>query len=136
MPNLPEQPDHNAVYWNALRDRHLMFPRCRQCAHAWLPVSNECPNCLVSDWAFETASGDASLLSWVVYYHAYHEKWADRIPYTVGLVQLAEGPRLMTNIVGIADAEDLDADQPLRIVFEEEDGVTVPRFTTVEGSQA
>lgn len=134
MPTLPATPDHLARYWESVGEGRLTFPRCHRCGHAWLPASNECPACLVADWSFETASGEATLLSWVVYHHAYHPKWADRLPYTVALVQLAEGPRMMSNIVGVDDPEALVADQPLRLVFQDEAGTTVPRFTTIEGN--
>jgi len=48
---------------------------------------------------FEAASGRAELLSWVVFHKAYQDSAKGRVPYVVGLVQLAEGPRMTTNIL-------------------------------------
>ena len=42
------------------------------------------------------------MVSWVIYHHAYHEAFKDRLPYNVALVELDEGPRLITNIVNPA----------------------------------
>lgn len=132
MPKLPPAPDHTARYWRNISEHRLEFPRCRQCAHAWLPVSHECSRCFSTDWDFEQASGAATLLSWVVYHHSYDQQWAGRIPYVVGLIELKEGPRLMSNVIGVTDFSCLEADQPLHLVFEDEQGTTVPRFAPNE----
>lgn len=129
-----EAPDRQELYWRNLADGHLSFPRCNRCGHAWLPVSHECPNCLTADWDFERASGRGVLLSWVVYFRAYNELWADRLPYVVALIQLDEGPRLMSNLRGRFDIADLRRDHPVQLTIENERGTAVPRFVP-EGSE-
>jgi uncharacterized protein len=130
-PTLPEAPDQVAAYWRNLDDGHLDFARCNVCHHAWLPVSHDCPNCLAADWRFEPASGEAIMLSWVIYNHAYNDLWADRLPYIVALIQLKEGPRLMSNLVGTFDPARLTIDHPVLLTIEDERGTAVPRFTPV-----
>ena len=126
----PELTELSRPYWDGLRLGQLTFQRCSACGHAWLPARSECPHCLSEQWAREPASGVASLVSWVVYHHAYHPAFAARLPYTVAVVQLAEGPRLMSNVVG-TDASTLHIDQALRLVIEDEHGTAVPRFTSM-----
>lgn len=104
-------------YWALIEDRRLCFCRCRSCGHAWLPPAAECPCCLRADAKFEPASGEATLLSWVTFHRAYHDSVADRVPYVVGLVQLAEGPRLVANVPLEAS---LHAGQVMRLRFEGE----------------
>lgn len=94
----PEITDLNRPFWDALQQGHLVFQRCR-CGHAWLPARHECPACLRAGATWEPASGRGTLISWVVYHTVYHPAFADRLPYHVALVQLAEGPRLITRIV-------------------------------------
>jgi uncharacterized OB-fold protein len=118
----------NDPFWQSLREGRLTFQRC-SCGNAWLPSRHECPNCLKSDWKWETASGKAKLISWIVYHRAFHDAFAKRIPYTVAVVQLAEGPRMTSNIIGVADPEALKVDQPLRLVIEQDFGLALPRFT-------
>lgn len=123
---LPEITELSKPFWEALEAGALTFQRCRACGHAWLPARGECPACLAADWTRETASGGATLVSWVVYRHAYHPAFEHRLPYTVAVVALDEGPRLISNIAG--DGAGLRIDQRLRLVIETESGMAVPRF--------
>lgn len=97
----PEITEISRPYWDALREGRLVFQRCH-CRHAWLPARRECPACLRSTpqgARWEAAAGGGRLLSWVVYHTAYHPAFESRLPYHVALVQLDEGPRLLTRIV-------------------------------------
>ena len=120
---VPEPTDLSAPYWRALDEGRLDFQRCGACGHAWLPARGECPRCL----ARETASGRARLVSWVVYHHGYHPYFAARLPYTVAVVELAEGPRLISNIVD--PVEKLSIDAPIALVIQREAGFALPRFS-------
>ena len=116
-------------FWDALKaSGTLTFQRCKACQHAWLPARSECPNCLADDWQREPARGGATLVSWVVYHMAYHPAFEKRLPYTVAVVALDEGPRMMSNIVGVAPSA-LRIDQRLKLVVQDEEGTPVPRFT-------
>lgn len=124
----PERDALNAPYWDSLAQGALSFQRCSQCSHAWLPARSECPACLADQWRWEKAAGGAKLISWVVYHVAFHPAFAQRLPYNVAVVELDEGARLISNVVGIDDAEKLKIDQRLRLVIEDEGGTAVPRF--------
>ena len=126
---VPRPDAASAPYWQALAQGRLTFQRCAHCGNAWLPPRTECPRCLAPDWSWEQASGRGRLISWIVYHVAYHPAFADRIPYTVAVVELDEGPRLISNIVGVDDPEALRIDQALTLAIEQEHGVAVARFT-------
>jgi len=125
---LPQPDAVSAPYWDALEQGRHVFQRCNVCGNAWLPPRHECPRCLRSDYAWEDAGGAARLISWVVYHTAFHPAFKPRLPYTVAVVELAEGPRLISNIAGAADPEALHIDQPLRLTIEREGGVAIPRY--------
>lgn len=114
-------------YWTGLSQGELRFQRCVACGHAWLPPREECPRCLAADWRWEVAAGEGKVISWVVYHHAFHEALEDRLPYNVALVQLDEGPRVITNITG--GAQDLRIERRVRLQIEQEEEVAVARFT-------
>lgn len=114
---------------DGLRAKKLMFLRCGGCGNAFLPAREECPVCLSDGLVWETASGVARLVSWVVYHRAFGGIEPISLPYTVAIVALEEGPRMISNIVGIVDPEALVIDQPLLLVIEEEGGSTIPRFS-------
>ena len=124
----PQPSETAASYWRALDQGRLAFQRCKACGNAWLPPRSECPRCLTAAWEWSTASGAAKLVSWVVYHHGYHEYYAKQVPYNVAVVELAEGPRLISNIVDVA--QPLRIDMPLRLVIQREAGVALARFTT------
>jgi len=121
----PEITPLNEPYWAGLAAGRLQFQRCNACGHAWLPPRGECPECLREDWVWRTASGRAKLVSWVVFHLAYHPAFKDRVPYNVAVVELEEGPRLVSNVVG---GGELAIDRPLSLVIEQEAGISLPRF--------
>lgn len=128
------QPDITEVsrpYWQALREGRLVFQRCG-CGHPWLPARSECPACLASaagNARWEQASGRGTLVSWVVYHTAYHPAFESRLPYSVALVQLEEGPRLLTNIVDGPEALTAEvADAPVELKIEWEGDLALARF--------
>lgn len=125
----PEISELSRPYWDALREGRLLFQRCR-CGNAWLPARSECPACLAPEPAWEQASGHGTLVSWVVYHTAYHPAFASRVPYNVALVQLREGPRLLTNIVAPGDA--LSGDAPVTLSVEREGDIALARFRLEE----
>ena len=122
---LPEITALNEPYWKGLEGGRMMFQRCAN-GHAWLPARDECPHCLSAKHAWEQASGRGKLLSWVVYRTAYHPAFKDRLPYVVAVVELDEGPRLMTNIVPAGAP--LALDMPVALKVEREGGCAVARF--------
>ncbi len=124
----PEITDLNRPYWEALKEGGHQYQCCHACGHRWLPARSECPGCLGDDWSWKPSGGGARLVSWVVYHIAYHASFAQRLPYTVAVVELEEGPRMFSNIVGV-DAAQLKIDMPLRLVIEQEGDNAVARFT-------
>jgi len=128
---LPEPTPLSQPYWDALRQGRLTFQRCRHCSHAWLPPRAECPQCLEAEWDWTTASGKGRVISWVVYHHAYHEAFRDRLPYNVTLVELDEGPRLITNIVNPDHGGGIKAERPVQLHIEDEHGVALAKFALI-----
>ena len=120
-------PDIRQPYLDGLKAGKLMFQRCKACGNAWLPARSECPKCLSPDCEWVAASGDAMLVSWVVYHRAFNEAFKTRVPYTVAVVQLNEGARMISNVVG-ADPTTLKIDQALKLQIDREGEVFVPRF--------
>jgi uncharacterized OB-fold protein len=124
----PEITPLTRPYWDALAQGVLQYQRCRDCGLAVLPVRTECPHCLQNSLGWERAGGRARLISWIVYHRAFHPAFAARVPYTVAIVELEEGPRLVSNLVAVDDPEALRIDSPLILTIEREEGIALPRF--------
>ncbi len=125
---LPIRSELTVPYWDSLAQGRLSFQRCRHCGHAWLPARTECPSCLRADWHWQVASGRAKVVSWVVFHMAYHKAFEKRLPYNVAIIELEEGPRLISNVVGLPDPHALRIEQPVVLRIEQEGDFALPRF--------
>ena len=125
----PPAPDAiTAAYWQRLRDGHLSFQRCADCSTAWLPPAPVCPRCWGTEAEVVDSSGRARLVTWATYRRSYHPAFADSLPYVVGMVELAEGPRLTAGI-RTGEPARLHAGDPLTLALEpREGGFLVPVF--------
>jgi uncharacterized OB-fold protein len=112
----------------ALAAGRLTFQRCSVCGHAWLPPSEECPSCLGTQHDWEDASGRARLVSWCTYHRTPLPEFENRLPYTVYLVELAEGPRLISGPAQPVEPSALAIEQPLELQIQQLEGRAVPRF--------
>jgi len=72
------------------------------------------------------------VVSWVVYHHAYTEYLKDKVPYDVTIVELDEGPRLLTNIVNSHAGADLLVGSKVGLAIEIEEGVALARFRLLQ----
>lgn len=95
----PEITDLNRTYWDGLKEGQLRFQRCLDCKHVWLPARRNCPNCLSSSHEWVASGGKGKVVSWVVYHRAYTDFLKHKVPYDVSIVELDEGPRLLTNVI-------------------------------------
>lgn len=127
LPTRTSQP-----FWDALRDHRLMMQRCKDCDRwIWYPRPH-CHHCGSRDWQWLPLSGEATLYSVCVSPRPTAPMFADETPQALALVELAEGPRLTTTLVGAADAA-WRVGMPLAPVFDDSGPVTLLRFGPVAG---
>lgn len=89
----------SALYWEAAREGRLLVQRCRSCGTHQLYGRAHCRTCRGEvEWI--EASGRGTVYSFTVIRQNHVRPFRDLVPYVVALVDLAEGPRVMTNIVG------------------------------------
>jgi uncharacterized OB-fold protein len=126
---LPEIAELNRPFWDACRASTLVLQRCLDCGRLRYPIARYCPHCLSSRATWEPVSGGGEVYTFAVFRHAYNVDWRDRVPYTVALVKLAEGPCFLSDLVGVRP-EEVRVGLPVEVVFEAvTDEITVPRFT-------
>lgn len=126
--DLPAPDADTQAFWDAARERRLLLRRCASCGTAHHHARPFCPLCWSRDVAWEEASGDAVLTTWSVVHRNDLPPFCDRVPYVAALVDLAEGPRMMTEVVGCAP-DDLAIGMALRVDYEARtDELTVPVF--------
>jgi uncharacterized protein len=131
---LPEKPlptvdAANEPFWTGAAEGVLRMQRCDGCGHIRFPVQPLCPRCVGRDFTWTELSGRGEVFAKIVYHRAFHPAYRGDTPYNLVLVQLAEGPRMYSNVVGPEGASAAVGD-PLEVVFERvAGGLWVPRFT-------
>lgn len=109
-------------WWAAVQDGVLMVNHCASCDRSSLYARPFCPHCWSEDVALRPASGRGRLYTWSV----VHPPSA--APYVVAMIDLAEGPRVMSAVEGCEPA-DLKPDMELSVTFRAgDDGFQVPVF--------
>ncbi|MGH3295604.1 MAG: Zn-ribbon domain-containing OB-fold protein [Trebonia sp.] len=118
-------------FWAGGLSGELRLQKCANCGHVRYPVSDICPVCWSAECDWTVLSGHGTVQSYIVFERAYHEAWADQVPYVVALIQLAEGPVLISNVVGVAPSA-VRVGQPVRVTFERRSqAAALPQFTPV-----
>jgi uncharacterized OB-fold protein len=129
----PEPTPETAPYWEGTARGELRIQRCQPCRHAFFYPRTSCPRCGSTNVAWERASGRGRLHTYVISHRAA-PGFEDQVPYAIAVVELAEGPRMMSNVVGVANTpEALVLDMDLEVAFERRGAVSVPVFRPVEG---
>jgi uncharacterized protein len=134
MAVVPGMTELTAPYWAAAREGRLVVQECRSCRQVWHPPLPRCPHCHAPDPGWRPVSGEGAVYTYTVVRHATHYAFAGQVPYILAIVELAEGPRLVTALVGADPArpDQVRVGQPVRAVFREvADGVTLPYFEPV-----
>jgi uncharacterized OB-fold protein len=120
-------------FWDGCAAGELRIQRCLDCGQPYFYPRPVCPACGSANVEWFTASGEATLYSYVIN-HRPAPGFEDEAPYAIAVVQLAEGPRMMTNLTGAPHVpEDLELDMPLRVTFERRGEVSVPMFAPAPG---
>lgn len=128
---LPSVNGDNEHFWKGCADHELRFQKCAQCGFIRWPASFICPECHSTNKELMTASGRGRIYSFVVYHVPYHPAFKDDLPYVVALVELEEGPRFLSNIVG-CDPGAVACDMPVEVVWEDITGEwSLPKFRTL-----
>ncbi|QEH80002.1 Zn-ribbon domain-containing OB-fold protein [Sphingomonas sp. C8-2] len=130
---LPEPTPETAAFWKAAGAGVLQLQRCLDgCERAYFPPRNFCPHCGSRNVGAFAASGRARLYSYVI---SHRPAPGFTPPYAVAVVELEEGPRMMSNIVDCEQTpEALLLDMPLKLVFQRQtDAISLPFFTPDRG---
>jgi uncharacterized protein len=128
MAVIPGMTELTAPYWNAAREGRLVVQECRSCGQLTHPPLPACPGCHATEPGWREVSGAGTVYTYTVVRHPTHFAFADQIPYVLALVELAEGPRLITGITG-CPPDEVHVGMPVHVVFREvTEGTTLPYF--------
>lgn len=125
---LPKLNGDNTSFWEGCRQHELRFQQCAACGHVRWPPALLCPRCHCTETNWLISAGIGRVYTYAVYHIAYHPGFAAELPYTVAVVALDEGPRLLTNIVHCRP-EEVTCDMQVKVFWEDiDESITLPKF--------
>jgi hypothetical protein len=124
---LPEPTPETQHFWDGTKAGILLLQRCDSCDDTYFPPQPFCAKCASRDVSLVEAGGRAKLMSYVI---SHRRTPGFEPPFSIAIVELEEGPRMLTNIIGCAQTpEALVLDMALEVVFEAvSDDITLPLF--------
>jgi len=130
---LPEPTPETQHFWDGCKEGELRLQRCAECNHTYFPPRPFCPKCISADVKVYKASGKATLYSYIINHRPRPDMGT--APHSIAVVELEEGPRMMTNIVDCPQTpEALVLDMPLQVTFlKASDDISLPLFQPAKG---
>jgi uncharacterized OB-fold protein len=128
---IPSPTPETQPFWEGTKQGELRLQRCDACAHVYFPPRPFCPKCAGRKVSWFKSSGRGRLFSYVI-----HHRPAPgfKPPYSIAVVELAEGPRMMTNIINCPQTpEALQLDMKVEVAWSKlSDEITLPTFQPAE----
>jgi len=125
---IPHPTNISRTFWEGCRNGKLLIQKCRNCSyHTYFPAY-ACPNCLSSELDWIEASGRGAVYSATVVERGAGPAFEKEAPFVVALIELDEGPVMMSNVVGSPPYEVKIGDRVTVDFREVAEGVTLPVF--------
>jgi hypothetical protein len=123
---IPQPSPETERFWEGCRRHQLWLPYCLRCEAFYFYPRAFCPRCFGWEVEWRQASGRGTLYTYAIQYRA--QVPGLQAPYVTAIVQLDEGPRMMSNLVGVEpDPEQIRCDMPLEVTFEDlSDEISLP----------
>ena len=127
LPRFPE-PD-TEPFWDATKRHELTYQTCDICDAVIFYARQHCTACGSLNVSWKVSKGLGSVYTFSVIMQSGHPAFKELGPYAVGYVDLDEGFRIMTNIVGVDDPiSDIECGMRVKVVWEEQGEVSLPMF--------
>ena len=122
-----------AGFWDAARRHELVAQRCLDCGTFRFPAREVCSRCLSRRAEWQRVSGRGRVFSLAVMHQANHPWFAARAPYAVVVIELAEGARMLSSLVG-CEPSAIEIGMPVEVAFEDVTAeITLPVFRPAAG---
>ncbi len=126
LPDLGQK--DTAPFWQATREQTFKYQQCANCGTVvWYPRAH-CTGCTNSALEWKTSAGEGTIYTFSIVRQSYHPFFRGQVPYVVAYVDLDEGPRFLTNVVGV-DADAVSIGQRVRLEWEPHEKLSVPLVT-------
>jgi uncharacterized protein len=130
---IPPSPTlEDQFFWDAIAEGRLVFQRCASCGVVRHPPAPMCGECHSVEWDTQESSGHGHVYTWIV---SHHPTKPDAEPRVVVLVELDDGLRFVSNLLGVDAASinegAVENGMEVAVSIEDVDGVVLPQFRAV-----
>ena len=129
LPRFPEPDTH--PFWEATKSHELRYQVCDDCGGIVFHPRRHCTHCLSQNLSWKKSKGEGTIYTYSVVRQNYHPAFKQRVPYVIAWIDLDEGFRMLSNVVGVDDVENVEIGQRVRVQWEDHDTVSLPAFTPV-----
>ncbi len=127
LPRLDE-PD-TQPFWEATKQHELRYQVCDDCSSVVFFPRRHCPHCMGFRLSWRTSAGEGTVYTFTIIRQIGHPAFRPLVPYVVAWIDLDEGFRMVSNVVGV-DAEQVRIGQRVRVTWEDQEGgIALPVFT-------
>ena len=125
---VPEPTPVTAPFWEACKAHQLLLQRCETCGHTQFYPRSFCTACMSDELRWRSARGRGTVYSYSTVHRALLPGFEEDLPYVVAMIELEEGVRLLSQIIGCAP-EEVSIGLAVHVVFESvQEGVVLPKF--------
>jgi uncharacterized OB-fold protein len=131
---LPQRDAASQPFWAGCAERRLLVQRCRACGTFQSPPRLHCRTCRAGELDWRESAGRGHVYTYTIAHHPASPPLRDQVPYVIVVVKLDDcgGVLLVSNLVG-ADAANVAVDRPVRLRWDDDAGMWLPRFELVRG---
>ncbi|MEH7378856.1 Zn-ribbon domain-containing OB-fold protein [Bacillus sp. JJ1533] len=114
-------------FWDAVARNEFILQKCEDCGKWVFYPRSHCPHCWSNHLEWKPASGNGRLKTWSVVHRPGHLAWAEVAPYVLGVVELEEGPTMLTHLL-VQPNQELKIGLPLKVKTIKINDVWLPFF--------
>ena len=130
VPRFPE-PDTQA-FWSATAAHELRYQTCRACGNVIFYPRGHCTKCGSRELDSRVSRGEGSVYTYTVVRQNGHPFFSTQLPYVVALIDLDEGFRMYSSVVGLQDpGREMRIGMRVRVAWEDHGEVALPLFRAV-----
>jgi uncharacterized OB-fold protein len=125
---LPQPTAWSKPFWDGAKAGRLLLKTCLSCGHVDHPPYPFCTACGSEESEWRVASGRGELQAYAINMHSVPVPFIEDIPFVLALIDIPEGPRLISNIVDV-DFKELRKGMQLEVVFRDAgNGFVLPKW--------
>lgn len=126
LPNLHDL--DTQAFWLATKEKRLIYQQCADCGAVVFYPRRRCTSCLSANLEWKESAGEGTVYTYSIVRQSYHPFFRSMAPYAVAWIDLDEGPRLVSNVVGLEDPSGVRIGMRVKVRWEEHEGLCVPLF--------